>query len=63
VHRSSFICQHCAEPIGVYEPVFVMTAAESRLTSRAAEPDLPPDGRYLHRACAERSEIRPADVA
>lgn len=61
--RTNFVCEHCAEVIGVYEPLFVLCNSHSRLTSRAAEPDLPPDGRYLHRACIELYDRLPASAA
>lgn len=44
-------CRTCGEVIGVYEPL-VMGHDLSRVTSRAAEPELlPPDGDYFHRSC------------
>lgn len=47
-----FICDHCAEPIGVYEPVIVVVDGEVRETSRAAEPSVRSDpGQRYHRTC------------
>jgi hypothetical protein len=31
-------CKHCRNRIGVYEPMVVVTEAQARTTSRAAEP-------------------------
>lgn len=49
---SRVICDHCADAIGVYEPVVVVVGEEARVTSRAAEPMVgsQPGERY-HRAC------------
>ncbi len=33
-------CKHCGELIGVYEPMFVVTEAQARETSPAAEQGL-----------------------
>ena len=45
-------CDHCAEVIGVYEPVVVVTESEARETSRAAEPTVASKrGERYHRAC------------
>ena len=30
-------CKHCGDEIGVYEPMYVVTEAQPRRTSRAAE--------------------------
>jgi hypothetical protein len=45
-------CDHCADVIGVYEPMVVVRNDEAHETSRAAEPaiDAEPGERY-HRAC------------
>lgn len=61
--KTAFVCEHCAEIIGVYEPLFVMSNSHGRLTSRAAEPDLPPCGRYLHRSCHEARHSSPPTAA
>jgi hypothetical protein len=56
-----FRCRRCGEPIGVYEPVALAGAGGTRITSRAAEPDLGgPEGIYFHRDCCEDDE---ADAA
>jgi len=47
-------CAYCADVIGMYEPVVIVVDDESRLTSRAAEPDLPDDGAQFHRDCHEK---------
>ena len=55
----SFMCDHCAEVIGVYEPLILVKGDEIRETSRAAEPNLhaQPGERY-HRTCyLERSGL------
>lgn len=46
------MCDHCADAIGVYEPVVVVIEEKARETSRAAEPMIAaqPGERY-HRAC------------
>jgi len=45
-------CQHCADVIGVYEPVVVVIDGVVRETSRAAEPATNPVVRECyHRAC------------
>lgn len=45
-------CDHCAEVIGVYEPVVVVDEGEARETSRAAEPGVACEqGQRYHRAC------------
>jgi len=45
-------CDHCGEPIGVYEPMIAMIGEEARETSRAAEPSTvsASTARY-HRSC------------
>jgi hypothetical protein len=35
---SRLICDHCADAIGVYEPLVVVIGGEVHETSRAAEP-------------------------
>lgn len=45
-------CVHCAEVIGVYEPLVVRSHGEIRETSVAAEPTLPiPGAEHFHLAC------------
>jgi hypothetical protein len=45
-------CDHCADVIGVHEPVVVVTDDEARGTSRAAEPAIcAAPGKGYHRAC------------
>ena len=45
-------CPHCAKVIGVYEPLVVRAAGETRETSLAAEPELPlPGAEHFHLAC------------
>jgi hypothetical protein len=45
-------CDHCAEVIGVYEPVVVVTDGEVHETSRAAEPTIGSEqGARYHRTC------------
>lgn len=61
--KTAFVCEQCAEVIGVYEPLVVLSNCDGRLTSRAAEPDLPPCGRYLHRACHEARHSSPVTAA
>jgi hypothetical protein len=53
-------CDHCADVIGVYEPLVLVVGGESRETSRAAEPALPFDSaEHYHRTCfLERIEPR-----
>jgi hypothetical protein len=50
-------CDHCAEVIGVYEPVVLVTDGKARETSRAAEPAVGAErGERYHLACyVERS--------
>ena len=45
-------CDHCADVIGVYEPLILVCGDEVRETSRAADPKLhaQPGERY-HRTC------------
>ena len=48
-------CAHCGDVIGIYEPVVVIMEGEHRLTSRAAEPDLPYiRGAHFHRECHKK---------
>jgi hypothetical protein len=52
VTEPRLICDHCADVIGVYEPVVVVSDCEVRNTSRAAEPALGLEhGELYHRAC------------
>jgi hypothetical protein len=46
------ICDHCADRLGVYEPVVVVIDGQARETSLAAEPAVSsePAERY-HRSC------------
>jgi hypothetical protein len=45
-------CDHCADVIGVYEPMVVVRNGEVRETSRAAEPAIDAGtGERYHRAC------------
>jgi hypothetical protein len=44
-------CRYCGDIIGVYEPMVVADAGRARLTSLAAEPDLPAEARSFHREC------------
>lgn len=45
-------CDHCAEAIGVYEPMVVVAGGEARETSRAAEPTVGSEpGKRYHHAC------------
>ena len=47
-----FVCEHCGDNIGVYEPLVVCTSESTRTTSRAAEPSLKAtDSGYCHRDC------------
>jgi hypothetical protein len=48
-----FLCEHCGEQIGVYEPLVICAEESARTTSRAAEPDLRADDGdgYCHRDC------------
>jgi hypothetical protein len=45
-------CKHCRDVIGVYEPMVIVTEAQARTTSRAAEHGMGdwPGDRY-HCAC------------
>jgi hypothetical protein len=54
-------CDHCADVIGVYEPIVVVIDNEARETSRAAEPMIVSErGERYHRACfLERFGDRP----
>jgi hypothetical protein len=49
---SRLTCDHCADAIGVYEPLVVVIGGEVRETSRAAEPTVGSEAaeRY-HLAC------------
>ncbi|MGA7704752.1 MAG: hypothetical protein WB998_07635 [Solirubrobacteraceae bacterium] len=48
----SFRCKRCGDLIGVYEPLLVCAKGVARKTSRAAEPNLEPEGAtHYHRAC------------
>lgn len=52
MNPSRVICDHCAEVIGVYEPVVVVIGGEVRETSRAAEPMIGAEStEHYHRAC------------
>ena len=55
----SFTCDHCAEVIGVYEPLILVRGDEIRETSRAAEPKLlAQPGDHYHRTCyLERARL------
>lgn len=45
-------CDHCAEVIGVYEPVVLVIDGAARETSRAAEPTIGSEPRECyHQAC------------
>jgi hypothetical protein len=45
-------CSYCGRAIGVYEEMVVLDASGYRLTSRAAEPELPFEcGARFHRRC------------
>ncbi|MBV9197559.1 MAG: hypothetical protein JO168_25785 [Solirubrobacterales bacterium] len=47
-----FRCNHCADVIGVYEPLVVVVGGEPRETSRAAEPAVRFEpGEHYHREC------------
>ncbi len=48
----TFRCHHCADVIGVYEPMIVLTDGQARSTSRATEQgDREPVGECYHSAC------------
>jgi hypothetical protein len=49
-------CDHCAEVIGVYEPVVLVIDGKARVTSQAAEPTISsvPGERYHHACYVER---------
>jgi len=50
-------CAHCADVIGVYEPMVMLTGSEALQTSYATQPDLSPHSEYFHSAChAQRQE-------
>lgn len=45
-------CSHCAEVVGVYEPIVAVLDGQARETSRAMEPAIGSgDGELYHRAC------------
>ncbi len=47
-------CIHCRELIGVYEPIIILSGADARVTSRAAEPQLSHErSDCYHRHCWE----------
>jgi hypothetical protein len=47
-----FVCEHCGDVIGIYEPLVACAADGERTTSRAAEPELEAAaGAYYHRDC------------
>ncbi len=49
-----FLCAHCGDVIGIYEPLVVIEPDGPRQTSRAAEPELAsPLGTHFHRDCYE----------
>jgi hypothetical protein len=57
-------CRHCGEPIGVYEPLVVVTDGIARTSSRAGEPAISTrPGEYYHLACHARHQERPPPEA
>jgi hypothetical protein len=63
LNATGMTCEHCADTIGVYEPLVIVVRGEARETSRAAEPTigLAPGERY-HRECyVERFRARPSE--
>ena len=51
----TFRCHHCADVIGVYEPMIVLTDGQARSTSRATEQgDREPVGECYHSAALRR---------
>jgi len=53
VEGTPWLCDHCGDVIGVYEPMVVLEGVSERHTSRANEPRRNPRASIYHRECRD----------
>ena len=52
------LCSFCGDVIGIYEPLILVSGADARQTSLAAEPDIQADDvNTYHRSCLTSESV------